>query len=1037
MPKLLDSFLFNGEVAMLKARIEYLCGVVDRFVVIECETDHSLRPREVTPNSVFDALMKEFQVPIDHYLISEFGLPQGPNNWPRVWAHRNYISGALERDFISPSDWLLISDIDEFPNVDILEMLKTGNARPVVWEQTQNLRDALIANAGGQPTVIQFLTECYYYDLWHKSPNPWIGSRLCTVADALHVSPEVIRRWPNPIAQIGDGGWHLSYFGGVDAIKQKMESIAESSWTGNPEYTDKEKIAARIKAGKDLYERDGETWTYTLPLGIPAVLLKHFPSPLFAPEKAQPVVYVETQYPIAEDSLDHQHPCGAARDNSRHAGFVKKVLGIWNHKPYILDIGCAGGGMVSDFIGAGCLAVGIEGSDYPLKHDKGEWPRLGGVNLFTADATERFQIKYPDSTADISFDVITSWEVMEHIAEDDLGQFMNNVKRHLTIDGYFICSINSDPWEWDGVDLHVTCVVEDTPLLAEGVRAATRRPYAGTVCSVVTRNGNKLTVTPNHPVLTQRGWIAAKFLCEGDYVISRLRGQGEVTGVVPDDNHIPTPVKEVFQSLVEMFQPLHVPCTPEDFHSDGTDGYIQVVRPDGGLLPGFDAPFVQPTAQQSFNGGDSKPFLFNGQRPLAGTGELVNVFSGKPGRPLLSEEFSFLLAHEREFQPLRFGGTPDENSVLGQDALNGNLAYSESRGQCSKSVATGVISTEGESVNPGTQENKGLALGTDVNVTGDEKLFSVPNVNAGDIGEFVETFAGQIAFDEIVCVQSSEYVGHVYNLETDTSWYFANNIISHNCKPMDWWIEKLKTLGWTRSETMEKYLGDDWVRKGHGNHVFVRANPAKDVLTKEQPAESPVEASGSLLERRLVRLQTINGYRDMAPYGDLLTGLASKADSILELGTFNGVSTTYLIAGLAKSSSKRTPYIACCDVQRTPDVDELSQVASSVGVAFHYEQVSSLELNMESLVYREKFDLVLIDSQHTGSHVKAELAVVAPYARRLVFHDTELFGYEGNDGTAGIWAAIGEFLCKNSQWEVETHRSDGVGLTVLKLKEEG
>jgi DNA polymerase I-like protein with 3'-5' exonuclease and polymerase domains/uracil-DNA glycosylase len=47
----------------------------------------------------------------------------------------------------------------------------------------------------------------------------------------------------------------------------------------------------------------------------------------------------------------------------------------------------------------------------------------------------------------------------------------------------------------------------------------------------------------------------------------------------------------------------------------------------------------------------------------------------------------------------------------------------------------------------------------------------------------INTFSGKISFDEIIDIEVRAYSGHVYNLETDTGWYIANNAIIHNCHP--------------------------------------------------------------------------------------------------------------------------------------------------------------------------------------------------------------------------------------------------------------
>lgn len=177
---------------------------------------------------------------------------------------------------------------------------------------------------------------------------------------------------------------------------------------------------------------------------------------------------VITNHPVAVDSLDHTHPCGAARDNSANQQFNWKVTEFFQNRIRrgereqrtlrVLDIGCAGGAFVKTMLEDGWDAIGIEGSDYPLKNSLFNWPELHGKNLFTCDATKPFDIKIGYEYC--QFDLITAWEVMEHIAEKDLSQFLTNVDDALAPDGLFVCSISSvdSPHAYDGedVDLRVT-----------------------------------------------------------------------------------------------------------------------------------------------------------------------------------------------------------------------------------------------------------------------------------------------------------------------------------------------------------------------------------------------------------------------------------------------------------------------------------------------------------------------------------------------------------------------------------------------------
>jgi 2-polyprenyl-3-methyl-5-hydroxy-6-metoxy-1,4-benzoquinol methylase len=169
---------------------------------------------------------------------------------------------------------------------------------------------------------------------------------------------------------------------------------------------------------------------------------------------------VETANPVAVDSFDHMHPFGTASDNHRSDEFCSRLCSLLRTStaPSVLDIGCAGGGMVADMWAQGWDAIGIEGSDYSQKAKRAEWEHIDGVCLFTCDATKPFTVKRrsEDGSFQALFQVITAWEVLEHIEESDLLQFFWNVLAHLAPSGYFICSIASFPSPHDGIELHRT-----------------------------------------------------------------------------------------------------------------------------------------------------------------------------------------------------------------------------------------------------------------------------------------------------------------------------------------------------------------------------------------------------------------------------------------------------------------------------------------------------------------------------------------------------------------------------------------------------
>lgn len=152
---------------------------------------------------------------------------------------------------------------------------------------------------------------------------------------------------------------------------------------------------------------------------------------------------VQTDFPIAYESYDHIEPKGTMNDNTHNELFVQHMESLFGRKITMSDWGCAGGGIVKDFLDAGHEAVGVEGSDYSLREKRAEWATIPD-NLFTADITKPLFISDEQDRMPVC-DLITAWDVLEHIEEKDLGNVIANVRNNLKYGGVFIASIATFP----------------------------------------------------------------------------------------------------------------------------------------------------------------------------------------------------------------------------------------------------------------------------------------------------------------------------------------------------------------------------------------------------------------------------------------------------------------------------------------------------------------------------------------------------------------------------------------------------------------
>ncbi|MFM8271666.1 MAG: class I SAM-dependent methyltransferase [Gemmata sp.] len=151
---------------------------------------------------------------------------------------------------------------------------------------------------------------------------------------------------------------------------------------------------------------------------------------------------LSTRHPLAADSVDTTHPRGAKQDNSICLRFNQRLYQLFGHRPglKVLDLGCAGGGLVRTLIDEGHFAVGLEGSDHPRLNQFGEWGTVPH-HLFTCDITKPYTLVSRASQQPIQFDAVTAWEVMEHIPEDRIAPLMANADAHLAPGGWVLFSI--------------------------------------------------------------------------------------------------------------------------------------------------------------------------------------------------------------------------------------------------------------------------------------------------------------------------------------------------------------------------------------------------------------------------------------------------------------------------------------------------------------------------------------------------------------------------------------------------------------------
>jgi len=255
--KIFDCFMYFDEEVVLDLRLNTLNNYVDYFVIVESIFTHKGDKRELKFNHekfkkfkdkiiylVFDQEPKEIQKidanDSDTTKSGKYIL----NAAYRENGQRNFISEGLKN--AAKNDMILISDVDEIPNLDLVNLSEIGEK------------------------LILFRQDMFYYKFNLKLPNlEWTGTKACKKKNL--INPQWLRnikdrKYPFfridtffsnkkyiDIKIIKNGGWHFSNIKNAKEIEYKLKSyLHHREFDENPMTT--QEIDNIIKNKQAIYD---------------------------------------------------------------------------------------------------------------------------------------------------------------------------------------------------------------------------------------------------------------------------------------------------------------------------------------------------------------------------------------------------------------------------------------------------------------------------------------------------------------------------------------------------------------------------------------------------------------------------------------------------------------------------------------------------------------------------------------------------------------------------------------------------------------
>lgn len=335
------------------------------------------------------------------------------------------------------------------------------------------------------------------------------------------------------------------------------------------------------------------------------------------------------------------------------------------------------------------------------------------------------------------------------------------------------CAVLAGKWfRWNaGFARHPRCFPAGVVVSGPAVDAATRRWYQGELVVITTASGEQLPVTGNHPVLTDRGWVPAHLVDEGNYVVRCTRGQGAGALAVPDTDQVPARIEDLWSpdGVMAFGQ---VPTAAEDFHGDGGYGEVDVVFADCLLRDRLQASYQQFAEQEELAWrvaeSASLSLLRASQQQVQG---LLGASDGGVSTGHLLE--SLVRCHPASADTTGGRHVPDRHAMIDKSAPNHVAGHVVA-------AAEAVLALAGQ-VRPCNVADRQVALAPRWDAPAGSLTMQSRAAYADRGQDLLLRLTGQVELDRVIKAERVEWSGHVFNLTSTEGWYSANRLIVSNC----------------------------------------------------------------------------------------------------------------------------------------------------------------------------------------------------------------------------------------------------------------
>lgn len=269
-----DCFTFFNELDLLEIRLNTLSEVVDRFVIAEATRTHRGQPKELLfekNRARYAAFSDKIVYVVVDDLLPEEAVARDVLNLP--WVNENRQRNALARGLVGAKgdDVILVSDLDEIPRpekvVEAVRLAQQGEVVRLIQDvfiYYANLKDYRTPQWHLGTLAVSFATYATGRVLDDVACDRFTSASECAGRCIQKV------RFLRPTRRLANAGWHMSYLGGLAAVRRKLQSFAHAEAAPLAEMAEE-----RLRRGENVLGGHRDAFGVPLDTSFPPYLVAH------------------------------------------------------------------------------------------------------------------------------------------------------------------------------------------------------------------------------------------------------------------------------------------------------------------------------------------------------------------------------------------------------------------------------------------------------------------------------------------------------------------------------------------------------------------------------------------------------------------------------------------------------------------------------------------------------------------------------------------------------------------------------------------